>query len=172
MGVLFTIYAGPRQRSLSRVWVPWDSRPYFNVSDSRLPFISPPATRRATVEVFDLSSTRDKYFALLAYLLNQSSAHTHSYSLARIPRKCLLLARILGKCLLLARILGKCLLLARIHGGCLLITLTWKARSVPSQSPRIRISIETCVSEPLPSNGLFRLSGATSHYDRTRRWKW
>jgi hypothetical protein len=29
-------------------------------------------------------------------------------------------------------------------------------------SPRIRISIETCVSEPLPTNGLFRLSGVMS----------
>jgi hypothetical protein len=36
-----------------------DSRPYFTVSDSRLPFSSPPTTRRATVEVFYLASTRD-----------------------------------------------------------------------------------------------------------------
>jgi hypothetical protein len=34
------------QRSLSRVWVHWDSRPYFIVSDLRLPFSSPPMTRR------------------------------------------------------------------------------------------------------------------------------
>jgi hypothetical protein len=56
----FTIAAGPRQRSQSRVLVPWDSRPYvyFTVSDSRLPFSSPPMTRRATVEVFDSASTR------------------------------------------------------------------------------------------------------------------
>jgi hypothetical protein len=53
MGLPFTIAAGPRQRSHSRVRVPWDSRPYFTASDSRLPFSSPPATRRATVEVFD-----------------------------------------------------------------------------------------------------------------------
>jgi hypothetical protein len=32
--------------------------------------------------------------------------------------------------------------LAHIHGNCLLIPLTWKARSVPSRFPRIRISIE------------------------------
>jgi hypothetical protein len=31
---------------------------YFTVSDSRLPFSSPPTTRRLTVEVFDPSSTR------------------------------------------------------------------------------------------------------------------
>jgi hypothetical protein len=39
--------------------VPWDPRPYFTVSDSRLPFSSPHTTRRATVEVFDPASTRD-----------------------------------------------------------------------------------------------------------------
>jgi hypothetical protein len=44
----FTIAAGPRQRSHSQVWVPWDSRPYFTVSDSRLPFLLPPTTCRAT----------------------------------------------------------------------------------------------------------------------------
>jgi hypothetical protein len=43
----FTIAAGARQRSHSRVLVPWDSRPYFTVSDSRLPFSSPLTTRRA-----------------------------------------------------------------------------------------------------------------------------
>jgi hypothetical protein len=57
-GLLFTIAAGPRQRSHSRVWVPWDSWSYFTVSDLRLPFSSPPTTRRVTVEVFDPASTR------------------------------------------------------------------------------------------------------------------
>jgi hypothetical protein len=32
----FTVAADPRQNSLSRVQEPWDSRPYFIVSDSRL----------------------------------------------------------------------------------------------------------------------------------------
>jgi hypothetical protein len=50
--------AGPCQRSLSRVRVLWDSRPYFTVSDLRLHFSSPPTTRRVTVEVFDPASTR------------------------------------------------------------------------------------------------------------------
>jgi hypothetical protein len=59
MGLSFTVAAGPRQRSHSRVRVPWDSRPCVTVSDSRLPFSSPPTTRRATVEVFDPTSTRD-----------------------------------------------------------------------------------------------------------------
>jgi hypothetical protein len=54
-----TIAAGPRHRSHSRVRVPWDSRPYLTVSDSRLPFLSPPTTRRAMVEIFDPASTRD-----------------------------------------------------------------------------------------------------------------
>jgi hypothetical protein len=45
----FTIAADPRQRSHSWVRVPWDSRPYFTVSHLRLPFSSPPTTRRATV---------------------------------------------------------------------------------------------------------------------------
>jgi hypothetical protein len=58
-GLSFTIAAGPRQSSHSEVRVSWDSRPYFTVSDSRLPFSSPPATRRTTVEVFDPASTRD-----------------------------------------------------------------------------------------------------------------
>jgi hypothetical protein len=58
-GLSFAIAAGPRQRSHSRVRVPWDSRPYFTVSDSRLPYSSPPTTQRATVEVFDPASTRD-----------------------------------------------------------------------------------------------------------------
>jgi hypothetical protein len=51
--------AGPCQRSLFRVRVPWDSRPYFTVSDLRLPFSSPPTTLRVTVELFDPASTRD-----------------------------------------------------------------------------------------------------------------
>jgi hypothetical protein len=55
----FTIAAGPRQHSHSRVRVPWDSRPYFTVSDLRRPFSSPPTTHRAMVEAFNPASTRD-----------------------------------------------------------------------------------------------------------------
>jgi hypothetical protein len=51
-GLSFVYAAGSFQRSLSRVWVPWDSRPYFTVSDLRLPILSPLTTRRVTVEVF------------------------------------------------------------------------------------------------------------------------
>jgi hypothetical protein len=52
-GLSFTIVAGLHQCSHSRVRVFWDSKPYFTVSDSRLPFSSFPTTRRAMVEVFD-----------------------------------------------------------------------------------------------------------------------
>jgi hypothetical protein len=58
-GLTFTIANGPRQRCHSRVRVPWDSRLYVTVSDLRLLFLSPPTTRRATVEVFDPASTRE-----------------------------------------------------------------------------------------------------------------
>jgi hypothetical protein len=57
-GLSFVCAAGPCQRSLSLVQVPWNLRPYFTVSDLRLPFSSPPTTRRITVEVFDPASTR------------------------------------------------------------------------------------------------------------------
>jgi hypothetical protein len=50
----------PYQPSHSRVRVPWDSRPYFTVSDSRRPFPSPPTTSRATVEVFNPTSTQNR----------------------------------------------------------------------------------------------------------------
>jgi hypothetical protein len=46
------------QRIHSCVRVPWDSRKYFTVSDSRLPSLSPPTICRTTVEVFDPASTR------------------------------------------------------------------------------------------------------------------
>jgi hypothetical protein len=55
---LSSVYAvGPRQRSISRVPVPWGSWLYFTVSDLRLPSSSLPTTRRVTVEVFDPAST-------------------------------------------------------------------------------------------------------------------
>jgi hypothetical protein len=51
-----------------------------------------------------------------------------------------------GKCLLLALFHGNCLLFARIHGIYLLIPLTWKARSAPNRSPRIRISLDNALA--------------------------
>jgi hypothetical protein len=44
-GLSFTIAAGPRQCSHFRVGVPWDSRPYFAVSDLRLPQPGGPGPR-------------------------------------------------------------------------------------------------------------------------------
>jgi hypothetical protein len=61
------IVAVPRQRSHFRVRVPWDSWPYFTVSDSRLPFSSPRTTRRDMVEVIDPTSTRGKQIWELLY---------------------------------------------------------------------------------------------------------
>jgi hypothetical protein len=58
-GMSFTIVAGPRQRTHSGVRIPWDSRPYFYCLRFETSFLSPPTTRRATVEVFDPASTRD-----------------------------------------------------------------------------------------------------------------
>jgi hypothetical protein len=46
-GLSFVCAVGPCQRSLSRVRA-WDLRPYFTVSHLRLPFSSPPTTRRVT----------------------------------------------------------------------------------------------------------------------------
>jgi hypothetical protein len=55
-GLSFTIAVDPRRRSYFWVPVPWDSRPYFTASASRLPFSSLPTTRGVTVEVFYPSS--------------------------------------------------------------------------------------------------------------------
>jgi hypothetical protein len=77
-GLSFTIAAGPSQRNHSRVRVPWDSRPYFAISDSRLPFSSPPTTRRATVEVFDPASTRSTFLSLHnEYLIRHGPHRKH-----------------------------------------------------------------------------------------------
>jgi hypothetical protein len=87
-GSVSCIYCWPRQRSLSRVQVPWDSWPCFTVSDLRLPFSSPPTTRRVTVEVFEPASTRVAVY--LAHvlapswsrsrnLLPASSWHAHTW---------------------------------------------------------------------------------------------
>jgi hypothetical protein len=76
MGLSFALTAGPRQRSQSRVQVPSDSRSYITVSDSRLPFSSPPTTRRVTLEAFDPASTRETGLLLLVTSYTVSSG-TH-----------------------------------------------------------------------------------------------
>jgi hypothetical protein len=58
-GLSFTIATGLASAVILRVQVPWDSRPHFTVSDSRLPFSTPPTTRRVTVEVIEPASTQD-----------------------------------------------------------------------------------------------------------------
>jgi hypothetical protein len=72
-GLSFTIATGARQRSHSRIRVPWDLRPYFTVLDSILLFSSPPTARRVTVEVLDPASTRDE----LPSLLNPAEAEAY-----------------------------------------------------------------------------------------------
>jgi hypothetical protein len=52
-GLSFVYAVGCSQHRLSRVWVPWYSRPYITFSDLRLPISSPLMTHRVTVEVCD-----------------------------------------------------------------------------------------------------------------------
>jgi hypothetical protein len=68
-GQCFKIAAGPRQRSNSRGRVPWDLLPYFTLSDSRLPFTSPPMTHMATVEILDPDSTQETSLTRLSLML-------------------------------------------------------------------------------------------------------
>jgi hypothetical protein len=85
----FVHAAGPCQRSLSRARVPWYSQPYFTVSDLRLPFSSPPTTRRVTLEVFDLASTRVKSVPIpvFSYILLARTTHRkHSPSIVALRR--------------------------------------------------------------------------------------
>jgi hypothetical protein len=97
MGLSFTIAAGPRQRSHSRVRVRRDSLPYFTVSDSRLPQLGGPGPRVYIPQeqggpviptgtgfqfrrlqrlaglgwkVFDPASTREFYLVDFQYVLN------------------------------------------------------------------------------------------------------
>jgi hypothetical protein len=72
-GLSFLYAAGLRQRSLSRVRVPWDSWPYFTALDLKLTISSPPTTRRVTVEVFVPASTRVSLFG------SQSQSQSQSY---------------------------------------------------------------------------------------------
>jgi hypothetical protein len=74
-GLSLVCAAGPCQRSLSRVRIPWDLRPYFTVSHLRLPFSSPPTTRRVTVEVFDPASIRIEYSTIYSHCYKNLRYH-------------------------------------------------------------------------------------------------
>jgi hypothetical protein len=50
-GLSFTIAVGARQCSHSRARVPWNPQLYFTLSDSRLPFSSPPTNLRAKTKL-------------------------------------------------------------------------------------------------------------------------
>jgi hypothetical protein len=76
MGPSFVYAAGPCQRSLSWARVSLDSLPYFTVSDLRLPFPSPPTTRRVTVEVFDPASTRACVGSMQSSVIYTNSVRT------------------------------------------------------------------------------------------------
>jgi hypothetical protein len=84
-GLSFIIAAGLRQRSHSRVRVPWYSWPYFTVSDSKLSFSPPPTTSRVTVEVYDPASTRKSALpsnCLLSIVAARTTQHRkHSSSI-------------------------------------------------------------------------------------------
>jgi hypothetical protein len=63
MSLSFVYAVGPCQRSLSWVWVPWDSRPYFTVSDLILSFTSPSTTLVLTclIDPRSIASARNPY---------------------------------------------------------------------------------------------------------------
>jgi hypothetical protein len=123
-GLSFVCAAGRCQCSLSRVLVPWDLRPYFTVSDLRLPFSSPPTTRRVTVEIFDPASRR-------VLSLTELSWTELSFCNSEANQ----------------------------------IEITTSNSSSVTASIRCSWNVFT---EPLSSNGLFRLSGTTSHSSRIR----
>jgi hypothetical protein len=91
MGLSFVYATGPRECSPSWVWDPLISRPYFTVSDLRLPFSSPPTTRRVTVEVFDPASTRVPHQGVIfTWIIYKNSVctsqETHRFSATNISQ--------------------------------------------------------------------------------------
>jgi hypothetical protein len=65
---------------------------YFTISDLRLPFSSPPTTRRVTVEVFDPASTREfkDFIASELYIRIQSVPHRKHYVSITTPNRLML----------------------------------------------------------------------------------
>jgi hypothetical protein len=72
-GLSFTIAADIRRRSHSRVRVQWDLQSYFTVSDSRLPFLSPPITCRALNQTQSQSQSQSQSYFTTDTLLPISS---------------------------------------------------------------------------------------------------
>jgi hypothetical protein len=109
-GLSFTLAAGPRQRSHFRVRVPYDSWPYFTVSYLRIPFWSPPTTRRVTVDVFDTASTRVSS-VLLNTSYNYYARTTRKAPSSIVQNACLLVRYLAINVLLLlsACVAGMCL---------------------------------------------------------------
>jgi hypothetical protein len=95
MALSFTIAAGPCQCSHFQVQVPWDLWPYFTVSVSRLPFLLPPMTGRATVEVFDPASTQDLLLAYLVWLYSLGMNHIENTASNNVPNCCSAYAEII-----------------------------------------------------------------------------
>jgi hypothetical protein len=61
-----------------------ESRPYYTVSYSRLPFSSLPTTRRATVAIFDPASTRDSQSQSQSYVTTDARLASLSWNKASI----------------------------------------------------------------------------------------
>jgi hypothetical protein len=106
-GLSFTFVTGARQRSHSRVRVPWDSQPYFTVSDSRLPFLSPPTSRRVTVEVIDPASTRENLLLYAAEHFFMITLNGHRRKQNIIIKKACLLIRCLAMDVLFLRVCSR-----------------------------------------------------------------
>jgi hypothetical protein len=91
-GLSFSIAACSRQLSHSRVRVPLDSRSYFTLSDSRLPFSSPSMTKtEVTVPICVCISLRESFANRVENTLSNSSIFCFpihrplAYSLPREP---------------------------------------------------------------------------------------
>jgi hypothetical protein len=77
----FAIATGPRQRSLSRVRVPWDSRPYFTVSVLRLPFSSPSTSQSQSYITTDGQSQSQSYVTTDGQSASLSWNKAHNWGL-------------------------------------------------------------------------------------------
>jgi hypothetical protein len=141
-GSLFYICCWPCQRSLSRVRVPWDLRLYFTVSDLRLPFSSPPTTRRFTVEVFGPASTRVSNVCIWTGQLNCLQDNSSARTTSKIPFfYCCVLVRFFGN------VFSKLFLINVFHNAVVLLLLACMLRTLPSNG--------RCLQSHLIATGLY-----------------